>query len=105
MSGLVEQINAVVTDFYVNHPVPSLIVASFLCFAFVLFVSAQTITPAGNAKKTSKANKAKATRKSTRGKSPARRPVSTPGVRKSTRKRKSTKVFTPVESAEGKSYN
>ena len=102
MSGLAEQVKSAITDFYVRYPVPSLIIASFLCFAFVLFVSAQTISPANEVKSVTSSKKK--TTKSSRGKSPARRPAATPGVRKSTRKRRSTKVFTPVENAEGKSY-
>ena len=97
MSAFIDNIKAQVSTLMNERPVVGLVVASFLVFAVVLFVSGQTIKPTGKAL----AGKKKAV-KSSRGKSPARAPAAV-GVRKSTRKRKPAARMN-VDAVEGQSY-
>jgi len=98
MSAFIDNIKAQVSTLMNERPVIGLVVASFLVFAVVLFVSGQTIKPTGKAL----AGKKKAAKSSSRGKSPARAPAAV-GVRKSTRKRKPAARMN-VDAVEGQSY-
>ena len=99
MSAFIDNVKAQVSTLMNERPVVGLVVASFLVFAVVLFVSGQTIKPTGKAL----AGKKKAAKSSSRGKSPARRAPAAVGVRKSTRKRKPAARMN-VDAVEGQSY-
>lgn len=106
MSAFTENIKSEISRLFNDRPVVGLVVASFLVFALVLFVSGQTIQPSGKpvAGKRSAAKSPKKTpKKSSRGKSPARPASTAAGVRKSTRKRKPPARMN-VDGVDGQTY-
>jgi hypothetical protein len=103
MAAIIDNIKAQVSTLMNDRPVVGLVVASFLVFAVVLFVSGQTIKPTGKALAKHKKAAKSPGGGSSRGKSPARRAPAAVGVRKSTRKRKPPARMN-VDVVEGQSY-
>ena len=89
-----------IEEMMTQHPVISLVVASFLCFGFVLYASTLTIAPTGGKVAT---KKKRSSTKTPKTKTPSRRAKSPLGTRRSTRKRTATKTHN-ISDVRGQTY-
>ena len=94
---------AMIQEMMIQHPVISLVVASFLSFGFVLYTSNLTIAATGSKGKTVTKSKSKAKKTPKAKKAPSRRKKSPLGARRSTRKRTAAKAHN-ISDVSGKSY-
>ena len=94
---------AMIQEMMIQHPVISLVVASFLCFGFVLYTSNLTIAATESKGKTVTKTKSKAKKTPKAKKAPSRRKKSPLGARRSTRKRTAAKAHN-ISDVSGKSY-
>ena len=91
-----------IEEMMTQHPVISLVVASFLCFGFVLYASTLTIAPTGG--KVASIKKISSTKTpKTKTKTSSRRAKSPLGARRSTRKRTAAKAHN-ISDVSGQSY-